>query len=115
MPDEKECCRHNVPFNKPCGHCLREIVVRIQQMSIPSALIDGLAGIWSKSLPTEQGWYWWWNEDPDDVPVPVSILASGMDGRCFASKGQFGWTRHQYVEEMGGWWMRLIEPELPAC
>jgi len=80
-----------------------------------SGSIAGLAGAWSKELPTDQGWYWWWNEDPDDVPIPVSILASGMDGRCFASKGQFGWTRHQYVEEMRGRWIRLIEPELPAC
>ena len=81
----------------------------------PSALIDGLSGVWSKDLPTEQAWYWWWNEDPDSEPVPVSIITSGTDGRCFASKGQLGWTRHQYVEEMGGQWMRLIEPVLPAC
>lgn len=58
----------------------------------------------------KQCWYWWWNEDPDGVPVPVSVMYSGQDKNYFASEGQLGWNRFQLVEEMEGWWKKLIEP-----
>lgn len=60
----------------------------------------------------ESGWYWWWNQDLDSAPVPVSILHDGH-GLYFASKGQLGWTRAQNVEEMVGLWMPVTEPEVP--
>jgi hypothetical protein len=68
---------------------------------------------WSKDLPEEQGVYWWWNGDEDNAPLHVSIMYSGSDGSYFAPAGQYGWNRFQPVKEMGGWWMRLREPEVP--
>lgn len=81
------------------------------QPSSNSAVQRRVSLRWSKELPCEQGWYWWWDEDPDGIPVPVSIMKSGTDGRYFATAGQLGWNRPQYVEDMGGQWMRLLEPE----
>ena len=66
---------------------------------------------WSKETPNESG-YWWWDED--SPPVPVNIEVSLTDGvRYFATQGQHGWNRFQWVEDMGGQWMRLLEPPLP--
>lgn len=61
----------------------------------------------------EQGEWWWWNGDDDSAPVPVSILYSGFGNSYFASMGQLGWTRAQEVLDMGGWWMRILEPDQP--
>lgn len=67
---------------------------------------------WQRQPPNENGYWWWWNED--GPPVPVNIEVSLTDGpRYFATVGQFGWNRAQWVEDMGGLWMRLMEPELP--
>lgn len=69
---------------------------------------------WSKEAPNEIGYWWWWNGDLDAVPVPVNIAWSPTDGgRYFATQGQHGWTRFLWVEEMGGLWIRLLEPPLP--
>jgi hypothetical protein len=69
---------------------------------------------WSKTCPDEQGYWWWWNED--GPPIPVSIFASGHENvRYFATVGQHGWNRAQWVEDMGGFWMRLHEPSTVAC
>jgi hypothetical protein len=78
-----------------------------------SRLIAGLACDWSKETPSESGYWWWWNEDVP--PIPVNIEWDPAEGgRYFATQGQHGWNRHQYVEDMGGQWMPLIEPETPA-
>lgn len=69
---------------------------------------------WSKSLPAVQGLWWWWNEDEDSLPIPVSIMYSGTSDSYFASEGQWGWTRFQNVEDMGGFWMRCYEPLSPT-
>lgn len=66
---------------------------------------------WRKEPPDEQCYWWWWNQD--GPPVPVSILFSGTENRYFAAPGQHGWNRFQWVEDMGGMWMRLPEPETP--
>ncbi len=67
---------------------------------------------WSKTPPNESGYWWWWNED--GPPVPVNIEVSLTDGvRYFATQGQHGWNRFQWVEDMGGFWMMLSEPPLP--
>lgn len=68
---------------------------------------------WTRSLPTESGDYWWWNEDEDSRPIRVTIMWSGTTQSCFASMGQHGWSRHQDVEDMGGYWMVSEDPELP--
>lgn len=68
---------------------------------------------WLSIPPDEQGLWWWWNQDPDSAAIPVQIMFGGTDNRYFASIGQYGWNRVQYVEDMGGLWMRLIEPPLP--
>lgn len=62
----------------------------------------------------EQGWWHWWNGDRDIAPIPVSILWSGSDDRFFASIGQLGWTKPQYVTDMGGWWRLIPTPQLPT-
>lgn len=72
---------------------------------------SGLA--WTRDLPTESGAYWWWNEDEDSAPIHIEIMYSGSDGSYFAPAGQYGWNCFQSVAEMGGWWMRLHEPETP--
>jgi hypothetical protein len=67
---------------------------------------------WKKETPDEQALWWWWNED--GPPIPVSIMASGHENvRCFASQGQYGWNRAQWVEDMGGFWMKVVEPDPP--
>lgn len=60
----------------------------------------------------EADWYWWWDEDPDAMPVPVNIMYSPTDEKFFASVGQLGWNRTQNCEDMGGWWQRLIAPQV---
>lgn len=62
----------------------------------------------------EQGFYWWWNGDEDAAPIPVSVMLSGTCGEYFASVGQYGWTEPQFVTDMGGWWMKLVEPSTAA-
>jgi hypothetical protein len=67
---------------------------------------------WKKETPGEQALWWWWNED--GPPIPVSIMASGHENvRYFASQGQYGWNRAQWVEDMGGFWMKVVEPDPP--
>lgn len=64
---------------------------------------------WNPDPPDEQGYWWWWNLD--GPPIPVSILFSGTENRYFAAQGQHGWNRFQWVDDMGGMWMRLFEPK----
>lgn len=64
----------------------------------------------------EQCWWWHWNEDPDSCQVPVSIMStSDAEGKhdFFANAGQLGWTEPQMVKDIGGWWMKMIQPSLP--
>lgn len=69
---------------------------------------------WTRQLPTEQGTYWWWNGDQDSSPLHMNILYSATSGNCFASTGQYGWDTAKELECLGGWWLRLHEPEVPA-
>ena len=96
--EASECCA--------IRYCL-EIVAELS----PKESAANAWGDWA--TVNEQAWYWWWDQDPDSGPVPVSILHSGSDGKYFASVGQRGWNRAQNVEEMGGRWMLMREPELP--
>lgn len=70
---------------------------------------------WSTDLPNEQADWWWWDGDEDAQPILVSILVSGhgSQARYFASMGQHGWNHVQWVEGMGGHWMKAIIPEPP--
>ena len=61
----------------------------------------------------ESGEYWWWNEDEDSAPVPVTVAWSGTDDRFFAEIGQLGWNRPQEVIEMGGWWKLIPQEPIP--
>lgn len=87
-------------------------------LSKHNALIDerlrGLSSAWTQDLPTEAGAYWWWDGDEDCAPIHVEIEFSGFDGTYFAPQGQWGWTRFRPVSEMGGWWMKLGAPQVPA-
>lgn len=85
----------------------------------PAEVVDGLihflaGGRWTKELPSESGSYWYWNGDSDCSPVHIEIMWSGTTKSCFAPANQWGWTRHQDVEEMGGWWMPLNTPQPPT-
>lgn len=71
-------------------------------------------GEWQRKLPDESGLWWWWNEDEDSLPIVVAIAYSGTSDSYFAMQGQHGWTRYQDVDEMGGWWRWLPEPERPT-
>jgi hypothetical protein len=64
-----------------------------------------------QTLPDEPEYWWWWNGDLDSLPVPVFIMRD-CASRYFATAGQLGWTVSQYVEDMGGFWLRLREPDI---
>jgi hypothetical protein len=70
---------------------------------------------WQRNPPDKSGWWWFWYGDADCAPAPVSIMYSGSDGRYFASSGQLGWTRRQYVDDMPGYWMPLPEPPIQTA
>lgn len=82
--------------------------------SCPAPGSELALGEWQRKLPDESGLWWWWNEDEDSLPLVVDIAYSGTSDSYFAMQGQHGWTRYQDVEEMGGWWRRLPEPERPT-
>jgi hypothetical protein len=67
---------------------------------------------WDKTPPTEQGWYWHWNGDPDHQPVPTSVLYSGTTRTCFVSIGQLGITEAIFCDKYGGYWMRMHAPSV---
>lgn len=69
---------------------------------------------WSKDLPNEQCSWWWWNGDEDSAPIHVHIMYSGTSGTYFASHGQYGWTEAQDCSDMGGWWMKIVDPDPPT-
>ena len=57
----------------------------------------------------EEGYWWWDNEDsPHAIPVEIVNTLAGL----VAVTNQHGWNRRQCLYEMGGWWMRLVAPEL---
>lgn len=68
---------------------------------------------WSQELPDEQALWWWWNGDEDSSPIPVNIAYSGTNGNYFATCGQWGWEEYRELSDMGGWWMRCVEPPPP--
>lgn len=68
---------------------------------------------WSKSPPTEQGWYWHWVGDPDCAPVPISVLWSGSTNSCFVSAGQLGITHAIDCDKYGGWWTKMWAARIP--
>lgn len=70
---------------------------------------------WTQTPPTEQGTYWHWNGDNDCAPLPMFVLWSGSDNKCFVSQGQLGISHAIMCEDYGGWWMPLFEPELPTA
>lgn len=68
---------------------------------------------WSKSIPSEGGLYWHWNEDEDCAPVPYNINRGLTDGKTFATPGQYGMISFVNCEDMGGWWMPCQIPAPP--
>lgn len=77
----------------------------------PTPPVTGSA--WTKELPTEQAWYWWWNEHTDDAPVPISVMYSGTSKKCFVATGQMGIKQAMDCDKFGGMWMRIDEPAQP--
>lgn len=69
---------------------------------------------WSPEPPTEQGWYWHWNGDPECNCLPTSVLFSGTSRKCFVSGGQLGLTKAVDCDEYGGYWLPMIAPNLPT-
>ena len=68
---------------------------------------------WSDKPPTEQGWYWHWNGNPEARPVPTSVLFSGSRNACFVSAGQLGLKEAVFCDQYGGYWLPLVEPDVP--
>lgn len=50
-------------------------------------------------------WFWWNGEQS----FPVSIMRD-IDGRFFASAGQWGWSVAQFVDDMKGLWFPCLCP-----
>jgi hypothetical protein len=70
---------------------------------------------WSKDVPTEQGEYWHWDGDVDSRPLPLFVLKSGADNKCFVARGQLGIKEVIDCDKFGGYWSKLPEyPPLPA-
>lgn len=65
----------------------------------------------SSRLPDEQG-LWWWQSDGESAPVAVHIAFSGCGGDYFATIRQYGWTEPQSVKDMGGLWLKAVEPRM---
>lgn len=62
---------------------------------------------WDKVTHDETGiWFWWDGEHS----YPVNIMRDA-GGRFFACVGQWGWTRAQFLEDMGGLWYPCICPK----
>lgn len=92
----------------------RDQATAAKSSSSPARGSELALGEWQRKLPDESGLWWWWNEDEDSLPLVVGVAYSGTSDSHFAMQGQHGWTRYQDVEEMGGWWRRLPEPEMPT-
>ena len=69
---------------------------------------------WRKEPPNEQCLWWWWDGDEDSAPCPVSIMYSGTNNNYFAAMDQHGWNESQDLEDMGGLWCKVREPEVPT-
>jgi len=93
-----------------CGEDMTEAADEIARLT---AIVDKPQ--WQRNPPDKSGWWWFWYGDADCAPAPVSIMYSGSDGRYFASSGQLGWTRRQYVDDMPGYWMPLPEPPIQTA
>ena len=61
---------------------------------------------WDRVTHAESDIWFWWNGEQS---FPVNIMRDS-DGRFFACVGQWGWTRAQFLSEMGGLWFRCICP-----
>lgn len=67
---------------------------------------------WTQEAPLEQAWYWHWNGNLDDAPFVYSVLLSRTNGKCFVSNSQI--AKAPWCEDLGGWWKRITEPEIPS-
>lgn len=52
---------------------------------------------------------WWYDNGESIFPVNIAWCPTGQ--HFFATVGQWGWTRSQTLQEMGGRWRPCIEPE----
>ncbi|MEJ7807053.1 MAG: hypothetical protein WKG03_14160 [Telluria sp.] len=68
---------------------------------------------WTTTPPTEQGWYWHWNGDPNSAPFVLSILYSGTARKCFVPMNQTANGHAEMCDRYGGNWKRLSSPALP--
>lgn len=80
--------------------------------ALVKAVLDGEPD-WTEEPPTEQGWYWHWNGSPDDAPIICSVMASGTNGKCFCRTS--GSIPAPWCEDVGGWWKKIIQPDLPEA
>lgn len=61
---------------------------------------------WDRVNHDETDIWFWWNGDHS---FPVNIMKD-HDGKFFASVGQWGWNRAQFLHEMGGLWFPCLCP-----
>ena len=67
---------------------------------------------WTEAPPNEQGYYFWWNGNPDDAPYGCFVLLSGSNGKCFVQGKDMQGA--PWCEDRGGWWCRIPVPSLPV-
>lgn len=70
--------------------------------------------LWSQDSPKESGAWWWWSGDKECAPIHVEVMYSGFSNNYFLAAGQWGWAEPQPCDKIGGWWMRLPEPQIPG-
>ena len=70
--------------------------------------------VWFDEPPRHPGLYWHWNGDDDCAPVPLSVMWSGTNAKCFVSMGQYGIEHAIDCDVYGGWWAKIREPGPPT-
>lgn len=66
---------------------------------------------WTRTPPAEQAMFWWWNGDRDSAPFACQVMYGGTDNRYFVARNFMEET--PWVDELGGFWMKCEEPEIP--
>lgn len=97
-----------------CPFCGLEFLFKTTGDEIDREKLRTRTGVQKWYRPEEVSWeifdgQIWWHDDGEQI-YPVNIAFSPTDNRFFATLGQWGWTRAQFLTDMGGRWMPCVEP-----
>jgi hypothetical protein len=82
------------------------------ELEIEGSTEDQAAVCWGTWESVDRSdWWWYWNGDPCCAANPVWLVRSGDE--FWASAGQLGWRCPRSISDMGGQWMKIIEPGIP--